>query len=189
MIENYIFSLFSFIDFVTMSALFIDMLEYSQFIQQYHGGGEEFITHLGNLTILRSIRIGNFGCKLIQLINFNIEKLLSSWLLWKTTTGEDSNNNNNSSSSKTSSMNSKTLSHISVPYGGIKGYEDDGYLFQYIKDKFMFAFHESEDEGKVVREEFTMMLRNLLGLELDLEEEDVNINLSLSLLPVAPFSL
>jgi hypothetical protein len=150
LIEGYMCSLFSVMDFVVVLAVVTDAIEYCGLIKKPATWMIIDVSHLSGLTILRSSRMATLGARVIRIFKLNIERVMELTGHKKKVTGVG----------------------LSAQYG-VKGYEDESNVAHYIKEKFTFAFHEAENQGKVERENFTMMLRNLLSLELELEEEDV----------------
>eukprot|EP00615_Pteridomonas_danica_P019109 CAMPEP_0114400996 /NCGR_PEP_ID=MMETSP0102-20121206/16879_1 /TAXON_ID=38822 ORGANISM="Pteridomonas danica, Strain PT" /NCGR_SAMPLE_ID=MMETSP0102 /ASSEMBLY_ACC=CAM_ASM_000212 /LENGTH=174 /DNA_ID=CAMNT_0001563779 /DNA_START=281 /DNA_END=802 /DNA_ORIENTATION=- len=132
---------------MALIAVVLETIQFSGFIHQsrFWIYFEDYI--VVKFILFRSHKIASFGARLGKLSKFRFGKILTA----------DSGRSAHGYSEKF----------------GIKGFEDDNNLFQYIHEKFTDAFNDSEEYSKVDRGSFTSMLRDILKLDLELEEEEV----------------
>mmetsp|Transcript_1036 Transcript_1036/g.1295 ORF Transcript_1036/g.1295 Transcript_1036/m.1295 type:complete len:1790 (+) Transcript_1036:84-5453(+) len=150
-VKGYLFSSFFVLDCLTMFAVTVELsqTEYSALHLR-----STFIEAVQRFTLLRSGRMTRIGAKMGGIATTRVGKAV----VW---------------SRRPSTHHAQDSAHGFAGQFGRKGYEDGRALYLYIREKFTQAFLEVEADGKCTRDDFTMITRSLVKLELEPEEEEV----------------
>jgi hypothetical protein len=148
-VKGYLFSWFFVLDIISILAVFVEGISSELTSDPYSYWSFLHIQSFHHLPLLRTGRAARYSVRLGRLSTLRANKV---FVLTRHPASDD---------------------HHGITHFGRKAYDDEQNLYPYMKEKFIDAFREQENNGYVSRDDFTMMVRNLLHLDLEPEEEEV----------------
>jgi len=148
-VRGFLFSWFFYLDFISILAVIVEVISIDKTSDPLAFWDYCRLHSLHHFPILRTSRGARYAARLSRLSSLRIGKVFAMGV------------------------------RRNDPFNGItshfnrKGHDENWGLSTYIKEQFLDAFREQEKNGQVSRHDFTMMVRNMLKLDLEPEEEEV----------------